>query len=193
MSNSSTGGYLSPITPSQFPKELNLVQFIQTVLVGISGIDGTLIRPKWQIAPPKNPDLNVNWLAFGISISTPDANAYVGMNNINQTIMQRHDGLEISLTIYGPDALDIALIIRDGFQIQQNLDALRFAKMGFTEVGNPMHIPDLVNERWINRYEMSIFLRREIQRTYPILPLVGAHGTIHTVLGNEQYLLDWKV
>lgn len=174
------------------PGSLTLTQFIQTVLVGLSGLNGTLVRPKWQAQPPKQPDLSVNWLAYAVTFIRPDANAFVWSNADELMQNQRQEEIEVQCSFYGPDAFDYAGIVRDGFQIQQNLEGLRAANMGFASTGIASRIPDLVNERWINRVEMSIVLRRQVQRVYPITTLVSANGTIHTVLGNEEYLLNWQ-
>jgi hypothetical protein len=191
MNTSASGGYLQPTGKPALPGNLNLVQFIQTVIVGISGLAGTLVVPMWQPEPPKQPDIATNWIGFGITNSSPDANSFVGMQADGSTISRRHEGLAISLKIYGPDALDVYTLIRDGFQIQDNLIALRSANMGFVAVDQAIHAPDFINERWVNKYESVVELRREIQRTYPILPILSANGTIHTVVGDEPYLLDW--
>ncbi len=185
--------YIHPSSESPpIPRHLTLVQFIQTVLVGVSGLDGTLCRPKWQANPPKQPDIDIDWLAFGLPILTPDTYAFVGMDSAGVTTTQRQEGIEVGLSLYGPNGLDIAGLIVDGFQIPQNLEALRSANMGFVETSPPRHLPDLVNERFIDRFEFSVFLRRQITRTYPIVSILSASGKIHTVLGNEQYLLDWE-
>lgn len=183
--------YLQPTSTLPIPGGLTLTQFIQTVFVGISALPGTLVRPKWQPEPPKQPDIYANWMAIGIDVASPDANAYVWPNQAGSTQSQRHETLEVGCAIYGPDALETYGLIRDGFQIPQNLEGLRSANMGFVEISPARKIPELINERFINRVQTSVFLRREIQRIYPVLTLISASGVIHTVIGDEDYLLDW--
>lgn len=183
--------YIQPSSTVPIPGGLTLNQFLQTVMVGISGLPGTLVRPAWQVQPPKQADLTINWMAFGIASLTPDANGYLDVNNLDETESQRHELMEIECSIYGPDAIENYGILRDGFQIPNNLEGLRSANMGFVEIGPARHVPDFVNERFINRVQTAVILRREIQRVYPILTLLSARGTIHTVTGGEPYLLDW--
>lgn len=186
--------YILPSSTVPISGRLTLTQFIQTVFVGISGLPGPLVRPKWQPEPPKQPDILTNWIAIGIDVVSPDANGYLWANAEDQVYYQRMELLEIGCSIYGPQALEIYGVIRDGFQIPSNLYALRSAFMGFVEVSPARKIPDLINERFINRVQASVFLRREIQRDYPILTLVSASGTIYTdmYVNDEQYLLDWE-
>jgi hypothetical protein len=54
------------------------------------------------------------------------------------------------------------------------------ANMGFVATGDIMHIPELINERWFDRYQMGVTLRRQIFRTYPVLSFVSVSGIIVT-------------
>jgi hypothetical protein len=188
--NSSTGGYLAPATSQSLPGGLTLTQFIQSVIVGISGVNGSLVRPKWQEAPPKQPDISVNWIAFAVELGNPDQNAYVELRSDGSSTVQRQEKLEVKCSVYGPAAIETISILRDGFQIQQNLEALRAANMGYRGVSNTTPSADLYNERWYNRYEVTISLARQVQRTYPILSFVSASGTIHTDDENISPI-DW--
>lgn len=185
-------GYLLPTTPA-LPGGLTLEQFIQTVMVGITGFTGALCRPKWQPAPPKQPDISTNWMTFGLQILSSPGNAYVGVKADGLTSeLGRQETLMIPVSFYGPNAVENAAAFRDGFQIQQNLEALRSAKMGFQECQQAVRVPELVNERWFNRVDITLVLVRRVIRTYQILSFTGAGGMIHTTTYNEEYTSTWE-
>ena len=187
--------YILPKSSETPPGGLTVTQFIQAVLVGISGLPGEMVRPKWQIKPPKNPPaVTENWLAFGIDLTTPDNNAYLGSRDGGLTIdSQRQEAMDVSVSIYGPDALEIYGVIRDGIQIPQNQQALATAEMVFVEILAARRIPDLVNEQFYNRVETGIILRRQVNRIYAVPTILSATGVIQTMLGSEEYSLDWEV
>lgn len=194
MSTPTSSGYVRPSSTLDLIGTLTLGQFVQTVLVGISGLPGPLVRPKFQVAPPKQPpEPTENWLAFALMEDTPDANAYLGMNSDGTAVeMQRHSDLRIECSFYGPRAQELTELVRDGFQIPQNRAALFKANMGFVETTRAFRLPELVNERWFDRFEMGIRLRKETQRTYPILSILSANGTISTVVGDEEWITNWQ-
>lgn len=178
-------GYLAPSSSQGLPGGLTLTQFIQSVIVGVSGYTGTLVRPKWQVAPPKQPDIGTDWIAFGLQIVGKDKYAYTGIQPDETYEFQRHERLEIQVAFYGPNAQENISLFQDGFQIQQNLEAMLLANIGYTDVSQILRGPDLVNERWIDRYEMTLYLTRQVQRTYPILSFASVVGTIHTVVDGD--------
>lgn len=192
MSNTSaSGGYILPTSSGPSLGSLTFIQFLQTLFVGVSGFDGKLVRPKWQINPPKMPGIDENWMAFGIAGDNPDTFAYSGMDADGNSDFQRNTRIEIQCTIYGPDAYENVCLIRDGLQITQNLEALQIAKMGLQNTSPAIHAPEKINERYFDRYDFTVILNRLVQRVYPILSFVSASGNISTVIGNEDYLLDW--
>jgi|WetSurMetagenome_2_1015567.scaffolds.fasta_scaffold219111_2 hypothetical protein len=191
---SATGGYLVASSSDPLPGSLTLTQFIQSVIAGITGFDGTLIRPDWQPDPPKQPDLPVDWIAFGITVNKGDANALMispTSTNAN-SVLQRFEELDIQCSFYGPNCLENISVFRDGFQVQQNLEALSIAKMGFKSISDSIRSADLFNERWYDRFITTLTLVRQVQRTYPVLSFASASGTIHTVLAGNKKNFAWK-
>ncbi len=136
----STGGILipHPQPPALVttPPNLSFIQFIQQLLVGLSEFPGPMVRPEWQKEPPKQPDIDTNWLAFGMTQAAADFNAYVtaGTTDDPNPSLQRNELIPISISVYGPKAYDNIGLIRDGFQLTQNLQSLRKANIGFAMV-----------------------------------------------------------
>ena len=190
--NSATGGFIQPRPQPPIldttPPGLTFVQFIQQLLVGLSAFPGNLVRPEWQIEPPKQPDLTTNWLAFALGSATPDNNAYVSTDGNDVTTLQRNELIPIVVSVYGPQAYDNLALIRDGFQMTQNLATLRQANVGFAYDTPMQHIPDFFNERWYDRWRCEFFIRRQIERVYPVLSFLSASGTIYTQTAeNDDY------
>lgn len=181
MSNTSaTGGYLLPTSTVPLPGTLTLDQFIQTVLVGLTNLNGNLVRPKFQKDQPKWPDNHVNWLSFRVMLERPDTYSYVGMDANGNTTQKRNEDVSVQCSFYGPDALAYTGLVRDGLQLQQNLDVLRASNFGFKETGVINLVPDLINEQWVQKFEMELVFRREVVRSYAILSVTTASGTITT-------------
>src|SRR5690606_4618571 len=112
---------------------------------GISGLNGTLVRAKFQKNPPPQPsDIDTNWIGFSLNTITQDGNAYVGMDEDDVMNLQRQELIEVQCSIYGALASETAGKLSDGFQIQQNLEALRLAKMGYVGIGPQILGPDLI-------------------------------------------------
>jgi hypothetical protein len=184
---SATGGYLQPAAGAPLPGDLTLQQFLQTVLVGVSGLLPALVRPQWQVDAPKQPDIYVNWMSFGLTEDDADTFSYNSLDSSNNNVFMRMEALTLQCSFYGPDSLEWGKTTRDGFQIGQNREALQSAGMDFVATSKMTRAPDLVNERWMDRWMMSVMLRREILRVYPILTFLSVNGTISTLQAHGIY------
>ena len=76
---SATGDVLSPVldTPPEYDDDLDAL--FQPIVAQITGLDGSLVRPRWQPTVGKVPTPNpgTDWCAIGVTTITPDANPYI--------------------------------------------------------------------------------------------------------------------
>ena len=193
MSNTSaTGGYLQQVVG---PLEgLDLRRFIGTVLVGVSGFAPEMVRPAWQQNPPPIPNIDTNWMAFGITARRADNDPYqVEKDDGQRTLMLRHEELDIMLAFYGPDCLQKAAEVREGFELTQNTESLLLAGMAYIDLSDIIHAPELVNDRYFDRADTTLTIRREVRREYRILNFVSAYGAIHANRDITTLSRDWAV
>lgn len=192
---SATGGYLLP-NPPPAPQPLEddaLADFFNAVIAGITGLDGSLVRPRWQIIPPNIPANTVNWCAFGIVNRKADVFPFVGHDAMQNSgdgadVLQRQEILEFLCSFYGPQAEANASQLRDGLFIEQNRAVLSTMSMTVVECGDMLRAPTLKNEQWYQRVDLPMFIRREILRTYPVLNLLSISGVVETDIAvvNDQ-------
>lgn len=173
--DSSTGGVLTPSSPPPLT-DASLEAILQQLVVGLTGLPGRLVRPRWQSTTPKQPEPSTNWCAIGVTSITPDANPAILHNAAGggSDTLFRHEQIEVLLSFYGPQGQQYAAQVRDGFWLPQNNDALKANLMGFVEADVLRSVPELVNQQWVRRYDFSVWLRRQVVRTYPVLNLLSA-------------------
>lgn len=153
---------------------------LQAMVVGITGIDKTLVRPRWQTVIPKQPEPSTDWCSIGVVSSTPDANAYVQhISGISITqpagdISQRHETLEVLVSFYGPHSKANLGILRDGLWISQNLEAAKTSGLYFVGIDPARAAPEFINQQWIRRWDSALTFRRMAARLYPINNIVSA-------------------
>lgn len=181
---SATGGYLLPDNNIPAPLEDDaLDDFLHDVVAGITGLDPTLVRPRWQFEVPDMPDRTINWCAFGImsrsadtfdsSIhqpATPDANG--------SDLLQRQEMLNLMVSFYGPNCQATGAQLRDGLGVAQNREQLFLAGMGLVSVGDLTKAPELVKDAWLQRADLPLVIRREVRREYPVLNLLSAQALL---------------
>lgn len=169
--DSSTGGYLAPASSPAPAEGQALEDFLQQVIVGITGLAGDLVRPRWQPTPPDMPKSGTDWCAYGITGF--DADTYqVDVQGSSSDDTQRHEVIELLTSFYGTDAQMYAALLRDGLQVAQNREAMQLVGMGLVDTGPITPAPSLVKERWLYRVDMTLRIKRMIQRSYPVLTLL---------------------
>ncbi|OVE94454.1 phage neck terminator protein [Allorhizobium ampelinum] len=194
MNTSATGGYLAP-TSTQPADDDGLEDIIQAIVVGITGLDGTLVRPRWQPNPPKQPAQNANWCAIGVTRQQPDsygAIVHSGSGDGSDTL-QRHEYLDVLASFYGPQGQAYAGLFRDGLFIAQNREAMRANGLALYEANEIIAAPTLVNTVWNRRYDLSFRLRRQIDRTYDVLNILSADGITEAQTNTQTNTVTWTV
>ncbi|WP_089177146.1 hypothetical protein [Bosea sp. AS-1] len=185
---SATGGYLAQSSAPPAEGD-DLDDILQKVVVGITGIDGTLVRPRWAANPLPRPERTVNWCAIGVTGIEADAFPAVIHHGTGDGYdeLQRHETIDLLASFYGPAAASNAALFKDGLSIAQNREELFKVQMSVLETGRIIKAPDLLNNTWIEKYDVPVRFRRCVTRTYPVLNLLSAQGTVSTPDGTQPF------
>lgn len=184
--DSTTAGFIPPASSDPYDDALDDV--LQAAVVGITGIPGTLVRPRWQPSPPNQPAFDVDWCAVGITRKVVDSFAYdrhvpAGNAGAGQSIIERDELLYVLHSFYGPNSSGLCERFRDGLEIQQNRDTLASAGVTLVEVEEAVTLPALLQEKWVRRVDVTTIYRRRTGRAYNVSTIVeGQLG-----LDNESY------
>jgi len=194
--DSATGGYL-PYDPKQPGAPLYgraFVDFLQEIFVGVSGIPGPLVRPRWQPEPPNRPDRETDWLAFGLARYKADVTSYEKTDK--QTLAfstSRTEEFHLLLSFYGPYADGYAAAMRDGLSLAQNREKMIPQAMTFIEAQDINNGAEKVKGIWYDRFDMLIRMRRRVLRVYPVLSLLSFKGTLLADTERGLYTEDISV
>jgi hypothetical protein len=187
---SATGGYLAPTGNPQPLADNALQDFIHDWLAGITGLPNQSVRPRWQPEPPNIPEVDTDWMAFGITRramlrGTPYEGHFPG----NETFpngydeLRAHDEFTVSCSVYGPNAERTTFRLSRGAYLAQNLESLQLMSMGLIAVNDQVTVPELIKLKWVNRIDVSIEIRRQMIFDYPVENLLSSEAVIH----NESY------
>lgn len=180
--NSASGGFLQPSAAPSPLEGQDLNRFLQQIIVGISGLDGTLVRPRWQTEMPVIPDAATVWAAMGITTRPRDTFAAIvhGSSGQGYDELRRHETLHTLCSFYDTgvngQADKFCAIVADGLAIPQNREVLTLNGFGLVNTGDPTAVPSLWKERWLYRVDLQILFRRQIKRQYQVLNLLSAQG-----------------
>ncbi len=178
--SSTTGGFLTPNpTPTVLEGDA-LVNFFQEWAVGVTGLVGANVRPRWQAEPPNIPPDGTDWAAIGIVRRSPDtfaAESHVATGN-GYDVLNKHEILHLICSFYGPNADNYASIFRDGIQIAQNREILTLNSMGLVESGEPIAVPELVKEKWLYKIDLPFSIKRQIIRNYAVQNILTSQSSL---------------
>jgi hypothetical protein len=184
--------YLLPLT-SPLDDDA-LADFIGSIIRGITGLSAGLARPRWQPNPPKQPDNSVNWCAFGITAQTPDADPYQALAiDGSVTTQTRYESLSVLCSWYGPNASSMAGKLRDGLDVAQNREAMRAQGLALQSMSGQTRVPELINDVWFDRVDITINLQRQVSRQYGTLSLLSASGELHGNGTDPAIINSWSV
>ena len=184
---SATGGYLVEIPPGP-PTGEQITAALQATVRALTGLPGSLVRPRWQPMPPTQPDAGVTWASVGTVSMEADDYPVIIHDGLTQLVgavgpgvdrLTRHVTITAVVTFYGPEAEDVAGAFRDAFYIQQNWEPLHVLGLNMREVHDLARAPELVNQQWIDRVDIRLEMRGQLTRVYPVLNLDGADVVIH--------------
>ncbi len=186
MTDSSTGGYLVPDPALAAPLEDDaLDDFMHDLVAGITGLDPTLVRPRWQPEPPNMPPKDTDWVGVGIPTRRTDVFPVIehdphAAGGLGADILIRHEELDLLCSFYGPHCQAYAARLRDGLGIAQNREPMAAAGMALVSAGDPTKAPEMIKNTWVGRADLTVVIKRVISREYAVLNLLSAEGTIAT-------------
>ena len=179
--NSASGGYLVPVSPLPIDDE-ELGRRLSNLVSGVTGIPGNLVRPRWQKNPAPIPSESTNWAAVGV-VSYPSMKGTPRLEHHPEQegySVARDDGsVHVLASFYGPNCSALARLCRTGLWVNQNWEQLAPLGLTLADVGDATVTAELVNETWLRRADLPIFLAQTIERTYAILNVLSADGVIH--------------
>ncbi len=165
MNTSATGGYLLP-DGEAIPNDQLLEDILQGLIVGVTGLSGEWVRPRFQTEPLPIPKITQDWVAFAVQNQTPDDGPYFEQSE-NQTSI-RHERLEVFLSFYGPNGQMYANRLVNGLAIPQNMDQVFKHGIKFVEVGRVLTAPDKINEQYVHRFDVTAVFNRKTKQAHLI-------------------------
>ena len=181
-------GYIPPLgaAPSA---DIDLDLVFQALVKGITGLPGSMVRPRWQVTPPTQPPINTNWVGVSVVSETPDQYGFLETRwypealpdpAYTNLLFHRHWSLEVLASFYGPAASAYAARMQNGFHLPQNLDELRRTSgIAFQETAQQLLVPELIDQQWYRRVDVTSIFRIKRSTPYAGAELQSAIVTVN--------------
>lgn len=174
MSNDTTkAGWLNPTSdPPDYDEALE--QKLNQWICGLSGLSAEMVHPRWIPTQAAQPPQSTNWCTFGVLGISDDTNPAFQNQSSDSAEMWKHEQIECMASFYGPNGQSIGFQFRDGLMVSQNNAQLNTFNLSLGHYTNLIPVPELIDNQWVRRYDMTIYLRRKLVRTYGIKSLLSS-------------------
>jgi hypothetical protein len=185
---SASGGYLTPDALRTPEGDVEFAETLQSIVRGITGLPGQLVRQRWQARAGAQPDIDENWCGVGVGSSDAEGPPaiIVPKDDTNVVISRRHYIVTVVASFYGSNAGQLADMLWNGLYLGQNREDMIDKGLNLVDIGRIVHLPDRPNNLWRNRYDVSFRLRRRVEYTYAIQRVKTVQGTIGTDKGPNR-------
>ena len=175
MSNntSTEAGWLTPTSPDPDYDEALDAQLSQWIS-SVSGLPLEAVHPRWREEPLLPSSTNATWCAFSITAWSSDDNPAFSSQMDENVQFWRHETFECTASFYGSAGMTYAARFRDGIAVPQNNASLNALGFSLSDDIFLTPYPELIEQTWVRRYDMTAQLRRKIVREYAIQSLVAA-------------------
>ncbi|MBI6548592.1 phage neck terminator protein [Xenorhabdus lircayensis] len=172
MNTSERAGWLIPDTEPVYDEVVE--RLCSQWLRGVSGLPNGMVRPRWTPVLAAQPPADTDWCGFGITEIPADDNPAFANQTDQSDELWRHEDFECSASFYGPHSQGYASRFRDGLSVSQN--NAEFNQLGLSVVKHSRitSFPELINNQWVRRYDITVTLRRKVVRRYSIKSLTDA-------------------
>ena len=153
---------------------------IRKWMADITGLPLHRVVRRWLPRPGTRPGIDEDWIAVGVervqTHGTPYQRGRKGQPEDAESgdvVREVHQTLHCIASFYGPNAAQIVDDFRDAAQLFQTNDSLK--AQGLTLQGiaeDALHLPDLLGEQWVPRFDITFKLGRKVSRTYGVRDLV---------------------
>lgn len=181
MADSSTGGFIAPTSAAPLNDQALYVA-LQATVTGITGLPGNRVWPRWQANPAGRPAIDVDWAAAGTTTLVSDTFPFEGHDPTGEgsSTQQVNEEIDVLVSFYGPNCEANSKLLRDGLKISQNREAMYVFGLKLIETRGHAKSADLVNNQWYPRADVTVRVRRQVDRTYPILNLESLDAALVT-------------
>ena len=149
-----------------------LVVVLHDMVVGVTGLPASLVRPRWQPQPPTQPSVSTAWCAIGITRYEPYDYPQWTQDDDDSGTQHRYERLDALATFYGPQSSFYAARLRDGLYVWQNYTTLAAQGIKLRSVDEIVHLGELINSQYISRSDVPLSFVRFVEPVYPV-PAIG--------------------